>query len=640
MPGFYSHAPKDLEGNLAYRLEVRKRARGDKKFRRALWQACSEDVLYFFNTFCWLHEPRNLIVDGYQQPHVIPFITRTHQDPVILAIDAELGRRDIGVSKARGEGMTWIMVLLALRDWLFKHDVTIGMCSNTADKADIPDNRGTLLGKLDWQIKHMLPKWMAGSQGSEWERVKSDHTWRNVRRQNTIVAYSAVGGTGRGDRYLWFLLDELAEWSQMDGDKVLASLQHATECRVYVSTPQGPAGTYYDLMHRPSNMLRISLDWKDNPARNRGMYQLFGNKPVAMDPVGNPLPPEYSPPNRATLDMFSRLRQNGFKLEGKVRSPWYDNECDRSGSTPQSISQELDQDFEGSVVQYFTGNFFAVTERTVRPPRHEGRLHVDAEENFEAEFETVDAGEMKLWCELDTKGRPPQHDYVVGVDISSGLAGAFTSNSAAIIFDLTTREQVGEWAENWLEPPDFAELCIGICRFFWDAHLIWEVNYGGGFMSYLLKSNYPNLHRREVLDRRTRRVTKKFGWLTTNDSKIVAFDDFRHAVQTEGIVIRSKELSYECTQYMMVNGVPRHSGTHKGAAAGHGTAHGDRVIGAALANQVIKRRPAEGVVAAGEEDKPLVIPPNCMAARMRDALLDERHKKDPWDRRSNWDLAR
>lgn len=638
MPDYYSHVPKDLEGNLAYRLEVRRRAAVDRKFRKALVQASAEDVLYFFNTFCWLHEPRDLVIDGYQQPHVIPFITRRHQDAVILAIFDALGKADIGVEKARGEGMSWIMVLLALHGWLFQGDVTIGMCSATEDKSDIPDNRGTLLGKLDWQVKSMLPTWLVGTYGRDWIRNRTDHTLTNLRRANQIVAYSATAGTGRGDRYWWFLLDELGEWPSLKGDEVLASLQHATESRVYVSTPMGPTGTYYDVMHRPSNMRRVVLDWKDNPSRNRGMYRLVNNKPVVIDP-DNPLPPEYCPPSSEIVEMYTRLRQNGFKLEGKERSPWYDRECDRSGSTPQKVARELDRDFAGSVVQFFAGDFFEAVDGTIRQPRHVGRLVVDDEDlaNLTYNWEEVNGGEFSLWCELDGRGRPPKGDYCLGVDVSSGIAGSHTSNSTVEVFDVATREQVGEWAANWVEPVRFAGLCLGICRWFWDAFLIWEINYGAGFTSRVVQSNYPHLYQREILDRRTKRITKKFGWNTTKDSKLAAFDDFKFAVKHRGVVLRSRQLVQECMQYVVLNGVPEHAGSKRSVST-DGMTHGDLVIGAALANQVLKKRPV--VTAASGEKIPLKIPPNCLAARMREAEMEDRQVQDVWDGRTNWDLVR
>lgn len=639
MADWIAHVPKTYERNLEYRLEIRKRATKDTGFRRAILEACKEDVLFFYNSMVWLHEPRDIEVDGRKQPHVIPFITREHQDVAILELRKWLGKRDIGLDKARGEGASYIMTVMALYDWLFKEDVTIGLCSATEDKSDIPDNRGTLMGKIDWQLKSMLPRWMAGVEGQDWARNKTGHTLRNFRNSNLVVAYAATGGTGRGDRYLWFLLDELAEWRPLDGDKVLASLQAATESRVYVSTPQGPSGTYYDVMHKPSNMAKIVLDWKDNRSRNRGLYRLFGNKPIPEDPFNNPLPAHYDPPNQEILDMFSRLRANGFKLEGKVRSPWYDRECDRSGTSPQQIAQEYDRDYEGSAIQFFGVEFFKSMEKTVRVPSRCGRMLVDEHDDFASTFEEAANGEFQIWCELDIKGRPPKADYVVAADISSGLAGLYTSNSVLEVYDTLLMEQVGEMAVNWVEPTDFAEIALGTCRFFWDALLIWETNYGGGFTKRVVRSNYPRLYRQERFNKRKQMFVKELGWRTTPQSKQTAFDEFKFAVQRSKLGLRSRDLMTECSQYILVNGMPEHAKTKRATEGSQGMAHGDRVIAAAIGYQAIKKSERDEVIVKGE-NTPTVIPENCMYTRHKRAEEEKEDRQDVWDSRSNWDLVR
>ncbi len=151
------------------------------------------------------------------------------------------------------------------------------------------------------------------------------------------------------------LLDEIAakEWQQGNKDvDAMKAVQAVTDCRVFVSTPAGTSGVYYEIMHQPSSMLKIVMDWRDNPTKNRGLYQFKDGVPVAIDPVNNPLPSNYSPPDEEILTLFSQLRAKGFRLEGKTRSPWYDYECNRAAATPQSIAQEQDRDYGGRDVSY------------------------------------------------------------------------------------------------------------------------------------------------------------------------------------------------------------------------------------------------------------------------------------------------
>ena len=70
---------------------------------------------------------------------------------------------------------------------------------------------------------------------------------------------------------------------------------------------------------------------------------------------------------------------------------------------------------------------------------------------------------MLLWCHRSYTGQPvPTGEYVIGCDISAGLGGDYTSNSAAVVVDATTGEQVAEYVTNTTPPGDFEELVISI----------------------------------------------------------------------------------------------------------------------------------------------------------------------------------
>ncbi len=115
---------------------------------------------------CWLHEPRPMKdSQGRVLPEVVPFIPWPHQEPIILTIRQHLGFEDLGVVKSRGEGMSWIAVLLALHDWLFAVPgmrlVAINVASRTEEALDKPGDMNALLPKLDWELER-LPGWMIG----------------------------------------------------------------------------------------------------------------------------------------------------------------------------------------------------------------------------------------------------------------------------------------------------------------------------------------------------------------------------------------------------------------------------------------------------------------------------------------------
>jgi hypothetical protein len=194
----------------------------------------------------------------------------------------------------------------------------------------------------------------------------------------------------------------------------------------------------------------------------------------------------------------------------------------------------------------------------------------------------------------------------MGCDISSGLGGSHTSNSAVVVFDLTTMEQVAEYATNTEEPGMFADSSIAIGKWFWDAFLIWEINFGGAFTKRLQSKHYPNIYYREPEWRKGRKNRgKAAGWHTGDLSKQLMFGNFSTAVRRGELILRSDLLVKECGQYQLIGEKIEHSLARSTSdESSSGRAHGDRVIAACVALQGAKDRPASvsAVPESAEDD--------------------------------------
>lgn len=637
---------KEYGPNLSFRTVIREKCQYDEGLRRDVMAYCRQDVLFFFNVFCWLYEPR-IRRDpdtGNILPKQIPFITWSHQDPVIEEIREYLGICDIGIEKSRGEGASWILVLMALHDFLFNPMTAIGMVSRTEDAVDSPEDPDSLFWKIDWQLTQ-LPKWMTPN----YKRHLQDHTFRNLDIDCTIAGYSCTGDVASGGRKTWFGMDELAKFPRGPDYESMASTQHVTDSRFFVSTPKGSTGAYYDLMHEPSpNMRRLTLDWKANPWRNRGLYRMVNGTPEALDPKDNPLPATYDPPNEDVVDLFSQLRARGFKVDGSIRSPWYDNECARPMATPQNIAQELDRDYGGSAFRVFGHEPIDKMEETVRDPKLRGQLQFHPE-TLKPRWQTIENGPFKIWCQLEksqnaagnTILRPPKHRYVIGADVGSGTGGSFTSNSALIVFDLTAGEQVGEYASNTILPRDFADLCMAAAFFFNRAYLIWE--HGGPGVSMtdrVREKRYSPVYRRKLKYKTVEKSTKDLGWWTNADTKVTMFNDAIDYISSGQVVIRSRELKTEYEQYVWIQGKIEHSkAVSTEDDSGKGKAHGDRAIAGCVAIQYFKQIPKSSRTAQEERtENPLV---STLAGREADWAKRQAQAANSleWDDRSNGDLA-
>ena len=635
MSELFDCVPTTYHENLEYRLKLRVRAEKDAGYRRACMQACKQDVLFFFSAWTWLYEPRPKIVDGKKQSHVIPFIPWPHQVPVIREIDRLLGFEDIGLEKSRGEGASWIGTLFAVRDWLFIDMAAVGLVSRNEKAADNPDDPDSLFWKIDWELTK-LPKWMLPD---EWKRSLNDHTLKNCRSGATITAYSATGDVASGGRKRWFLKDELAKFKPGEDRNAMASTQHVTNSRLIVSTPKGRTGVYYEIMHEVSSMAKLVLDWRDNPSKNRGLYRMDKGVPVAVDTVKNPLPKNYDPVDEAISAMLARLKQKGYDLEGLTRSPWYDHECDRPGATPQTIAQELDRDYGGSVHRVFREDFFKQAEAHVRPPTARGVLSYSGEDLVPA-FEKDSTGDLMVWLNLDVNNRPPHKMYTLGVDPSYGLGGAYTNNSAVVAIDQSSLEQVAEFAVHTMPPEDFAEFCIALAKWFHNAYLIFEANGPGfGFAKRILTRGYGNVYHRNDEMKVSKKKLRKIGWWSSPDTKRIIIGEFSRSVRMAELKLHSDSLVKECWQYVVINGEIRNASEASSSddlSKKH--SHADRVIAAALALHGLRDRP----VAVNKDSE---APPGDKAPRGTMAWREKHHRElrekqdDPWDHRTTDELT-
>ncbi len=582
---------------------------------------CREDIVFWMQTMCFLFEPRPAIgPNGKEQSKIIPMVPWRHQIPVIQEIRKNLGFSDIGCLKSRAEGMSWIIVLMALHDFIFKPLSAVGLVSRNENAVDNPDDPDSMYWKfqseLDW-----MPNWMSGVKGVDYKRDLARHVFKSMRNGATVVGYAATADVASGGRKDWFGMDELAKFQKPADAEAMASTQYVTNSRFFVSTPKGAAGAFYELMNGPTSMVKLTMDWKDNEIKNRGLYRMVDGVPMAIEEGINPLPPEYNPPTEEVQDLFSRLRKRGYVLDGTVRSPWYDKECDRAGATPQNIAQELDMSFGGSMYMIFGNDFLDTAKESSCGATLEGQVSQD-DPFSECYFDKTPRGQVKLWCNLDLQGNPPPDPYVFGCDISSGQGGVYTSNSVVVGFNMNTKEQVLEYATNIVKPDKFAELVVGLAKKFNNAYLAWEhMGPGTAFTRAILEDGYSNIYHRKTLANRKRNISKLVGWVANTESKEVLFAEIERAVRSREYVLRSSELVHECAQYARIMGKIDyiHRATQDDASAG--AAHGDRVIALGVALQAAKDRPSE-IVMGDMVDK--MVLPGTMAYRFREWDTDQR----------------
>ena len=572
-----------------------------------LWMLCARDPLFFINTFAWLLETRARqdwdTSDRYGSSKVLPFITRGYQDNLILKCVENLGRQDIVVPKSRETGISWIIGgALAAWDWIFHDQTHIGFVSKDLLSANNPDDPDALFSKFEFLLSR-LPFWMMSPP--EYERNIAKNTFKNKKNQSSLTAYAAKGDIGRGGRKAWMLMDEFHFFEAGDDYAAMDSTVHVTPCRVFVSTAnrdRGMVGAFYDVMTDDSrNGVRVIVDWKDDPDKRRGLYhgeQMPGSDVYRLVIDDHEFWDKLSNGDGKTFKHPSNPGENyTFIVDERIRSLYYDHVWMRPGSTPQSISAELDRNFGGATAQIFNPQMLAKAIEAAKPATLVGDLVRDPEKPSEWIFEKLAAGGLtSLWCVLE-KGQPPKSDYAVGADVSAGTGGEWSSYSALEVIDKENGEHVFEWRSNKLDPIQFGELAVWVCKWFWNGYLIPEVNgpLGRLFINKVVQDlKYGNVYHEYKQKVAYRQTTERIGYVN-NDRGIALIKNMESAVRDKRVQLNSLLALKECGRYFLKNGKLVHSAaevTEDGAGAG--LAHGDAAIALSCAvlgmdNSPVKR---------------------------------------------------
>jgi len=186
-------------------------------------------------------------------------------------------------------------------------------------------------------------------------------------------------------------------------------------------------------------------------------------------------------------------------------------------------------------------------------------------------------GHLLIW-------RPPEQGrrYVIGADVGEGLTHG--DPSAACVLDRETGEQVAE-LHGRIAPGRFARLLAALGRLYLGAELAVERNNHGYTTLEALHStlNYVPLYRHRRYDQ-SGSSGEVLGWPTNAQTKPVMIDDLAEAVAEGHLLIRSEGLVDECLTFITTDSGSREAQPGK---------HDDRVMAAAIAWQVRKRRESE-----------------------------------------------
>ena len=586
--------------NLLYRKRVLTEGYSSEAMSDELWIMCKRDPLFYINTFVYTYDPRLT-----PRSTVIPFHTFTYQNNAVLEIIlAILEGNDLFIEKSRDAGASWLILTVYKWFWTFYDMQSFRLVSRNEDLVDKHQDPDSLFWKILFIIEHE-PDFIMSNNNFHKTHL---HLYNKV-NSSVIDGSSTTGDVTRGGRCASMMLDEFGAVSE--GYEVLEATRDVTKCRIFNSTPNGAANAFYDIGYK-TDIARLRFHWSEDPRKNQGLYTTGADGKVrTLDP--------------GTAGYFKILKKKYFYpddwpfiLDGKLRSPWYDNECARTAH-PTEIAKELDIDYLGSDYQFFyPDELNRIEKEHIRQPYFQGEFDFD---RISLDFKGLipePAGRLSLWINPDVYGAiPADLDAVVGVDVAAGTGA---SNSVISIINRKTKTDIGDWRCPYVSPEKLAKVAVAICKYFNDARMIWDAGGPGRiFGNKVMELGYDNFYYRTDEKKITHKQSDIPGYPFNPANKVDTFGELRSAMGSDEYIPRSAIFIQECREY--VYSISTDSIEHAKSKnfidpSGARENHGDTIVAKSLAWKLIK------VSFVAAEEAEVIVPDNCFAARRK--IYDER----------------
>ncbi len=465
--------PRYKAQNVAFRAELCDMMAGSADFVHAVHVKCSQDVVFWFNTFVWTQNPKDFPEDPKQ-----PVILFPKQARFLRKLDANVeAGRPLLLEKSREQLASVMMANYTL--WrLFYRDNAAGLVGSY--KKDVVEGNSyakAIFPKMDYTIKHMpdvmLPQgWVRKKPGP----CRRDMVFVNPETGKAVEGETCNDDFARSGRFAYVWLDEFAHIKKQED--IHTAVGNTTNCFVYTTTPRGIE--LFAQMARAGEHDVFRLHWTDNY-----LWHPRGFTPEQCDWENGVWPEEW-------------LCSAGCKAHpegGQPHSERYDRECAKYNWNRVKIAQELDIAYQKSGSSVFDPDKVQAAIRHLVAPetRASMKFHYvklefkckeavsfipDDDEDIKNEYFRLakkwpvvarvveQATPLRVWkmpfsCkdkECVCKGTG-LHTYVVGADTAKNIDGDY---DCAYVIDITAGEVVAEWhgqASYWKKGNEWAKLC-------------------------------------------------------------------------------------------------------------------------------------------------------------------------------------
>lgn len=609
---FWRAIPRSLEENLEFRISLHKLLATDHKAQQVFLSMCRLYIPIIFDTTLWTINPQKK--PGFRNR---PFILRPAQTPAVETLNWCIDNgRDAGINKTRKQGASEICCKLFAAKALLEEDCHFIIGSRNKSLVDNYGDPTTLFAKVD-NVFECLPSWWLNLCGYNPKINRKDMVLTVPATNSSFAGDTTNESFSAGSRGTAVLLDEFGRVDHSIAESIEGSVHDVAECIIYSSTHWLGENHTFNKCLKKDTTTTISLMWYQNPEEMQGLYTT--EQAGSFEIIDEEYYSDKDLSSALVLDSIYKYNPNETRIQfvadglkgvpSPYRSPWFDYQQSRRQGNKRDFHCNVCADPMGSADSPFDPAMLQeIKKRTIRPPDIEAEILFELDEYGIIDQDTIqvyyDFGERKLkfWGDLEF-GRPTQrHNYIIGVDPSYGLGSA---NSAAVIVDRNTGEQIGAWTDSVTKPEDFADTVVALA--YWlggvtPTFIIWESNAGCGtiFGDRVIYQGYFNVYTQRREDSKTRKKTQKYGWSSGTNPKEKVLGELGVALScglTEDrtythLIIHDEYLLDELKDYIFKEkGAGIIQSSKADLSTGAQERHGDRGIAAALCVLAMKDQP-------------------------------------------------
>lgn len=586
-----------------FRIELHKFLATDRKAQQVFLEMCREYIPIVFSTVFFTLNPQ--LKPGYRNQ---PFILRPAQVPAIevmnWCIDNE---KDVGLNKTRKQGASELSMKLFAAKGLLDNESNFIIGSRVKSLVDNFGDNYTLFAKLD-NVFDCLPSWWKKLCGYDPKVNRKDMVLTIPSTRSTFIGETTNESFGAASRATAILLDEFGRVDYSIAESIEGSVHDIANCIIYSSTHWlGVNHTFNKALKKDTTEV-IQLMWYENPGEMKGLYKTSSIGDFEI--VDKEYYKDKDLKNALILDSIAQYDPNETKIQiiadglkglpSPFRAPWFDlQEKKRRGNKRDLICNVMATPLGASDTPFDQEVLEEIKNTTIEYPDIQGEIlyslgHDSMIDEDDIQF-VPRYGEQRLkWWGSLKYGRPDQrHNYVIGCDPSYGLGSA---NSAAVIMDVNTGEQVGAWTDSTTKPEDFADMMVALANWIGGinpAFLIWESNAGcgGAFTERVIFQGYFSSYTQRREDSKTRKKAQKWGWQSNEKAKEALLSEFSIALSGGFIedssykkfIIKDELLLDELFDYVFKEkGKGIMQSSRADLSTGASERHGDRGIAAAL----------------------------------------------------------